>query len=107
MTFHLFCLGRVAPVVHDRILASLRTIGTPTRRTGALTRVGQRSGCRDRPGVELTSPYHDASGQASDGGYIDVDSIYGDDQHERRLVGRSRPLAIWMQRSCARASRLP
>ena len=38
MTFHLFCLGRVAPVVHDRILTSLRTIGTPTRRTGTLTR---------------------------------------------------------------------
>ena len=56
MTFQLFCLGRVAFVVHDRILTSLRTIGTPTRRTGALARVGQRSGCRDRPGVELTSP---------------------------------------------------
>jgi hypothetical protein len=28
MTLHLSCLGRVAPVVHDRILTSLRTIGT-------------------------------------------------------------------------------
>ena len=28
-------------------------------------------------GVELTSPCHDAGGQARDGGYIDVGSIYG------------------------------
>jgi hypothetical protein len=46
MTLHLFCLGRVAPVVHDRILPSLRTIGTPARRTGALTR---KRGYRSSP----------------------------------------------------------
>ena len=90
MTLHLFCSGRVAPVVHDRILTSLRTNLSARRPVGLAPSlasvssqavvIGRVSSSRphatmraDRPATASTSTWTAYMELPSEIAYLDVE----------------------------------